>query len=82
MATLSVTKFENALLDDDKFTRLSIMRDFEKENSIVEIQQWLNTETNEQILLVDHGENGADLFKNEPENNVQATLEHVGVDTE
>jgi hypothetical protein len=72
-------KFENALLEDSKFTRLNIFRDIEQE-SIKEIQHWLNTETNETVFLLDYEPNGADLLKNNPENDIQATLDYVGVD--
>lgn len=75
-------KFENALLEDDNFVRLNIFRNIEEQKSIKEIQHWLNRDTNETVLLLDYGVNGADLLKNNPENDIEATLEYVGVDTD
>lgn len=72
-------RFEKALYDDDKFSQVYIHSDLEK-TEIREIQQWLNHETGETVFLVDNGVNGADLMKNKPTNDIDETLDYVGVD--
>ena len=74
-------KFEDELLNDDKFIRMDVYQDVES-GQIKEIQHWVNKETTETVFLLDYGANGADLLKNNPKNDIHASLEYVGVDTE